>query len=44
MGELLNGLKRSCYCCDVNEEMVGLAGYRARNQPGRFPDQTFPER
>ena len=23
MGELLNGLKRSCYCCDVNEEMVG---------------------
>lgn len=23
MGELLNGLKRSCYCCDVNEEMTG---------------------
>ena len=23
---------------------AALAGYRARNQPGRFPDQTFPER
>ena len=36
MGELLNGLKRSCYCCDVNEEMVGkkvtLMGWVSRKR------------
>lgn len=36
MGELLNGLKRSCYCCDVNEEMAGktvtLMGWVSRKR------------
>ena len=36
MAELLNGLKRSCYCCEVSEEMVGksvtLMGWVSRKR------------
>ncbi len=36
MGELLNGLKRTCYCTDVNEEMIGkkvtLMGWVSRKR------------
>lgn len=36
MAELMQGLKRSCYCCDVNESMVGqevnLMGWVSRKR------------
>ncbi|MGN1318636.1 MAG: aspartate--tRNA ligase [Lachnospirales bacterium] len=36
MAELMSGLKRSCYCCDVNENMVGekvtLMGWVSRKR------------
>lgn len=36
MGELMGGMKRSCYCCDVNEAMIGkritLMGWVSRRR------------